>query len=651
LCAALALGCGGGKSGDPGDAAADAPADEGEDPVVDTVADPDAEETTGDPLEDPAEEDVPDPGPAAVLTYLGRYEHQDDGPDHILGAALFGADHLLVTSANGVAVVERAAVEAGTVTAHVGKYMTDTSATSNLDGAPTGSHYFPRFFSAAVSGSTAYVTTRYDGLYVFDVGGTGTSWSVALADVHLRSREFTEGVDVVGDRLYLAHHADGIEVMDIGADPQAPATVDTLADPFVDAWGISADADGKVWVADGAGGVKLARLISGELSFITGDTVTTSPGTALDVAVQGDWVVAAMGGQGIAVYEEWTASQRNTYELPGVCVDVEPMGEDRFAVACREWVHVVDVTALGIARVAASARLHRRLDGGGAGVHVASRVTAAGDVLFVSGWDHLDAYRIDTEGTAPDIQLSGQRAHFGDPPGFRAFDVRNAGFGTLTIDSLQCDEASLSCEVDSSTVAPGESTVLRIVSDGSGTNVESVVRVHSDDPDEPVLPVFVFVALDDFVDPLSTAPDFTADTSLHDPDAGTFTDGSLTLSDFDTAGEVVHLFVFGTWSPASLPEVAALHGDIHAALPAGAEALLLDQGEPVATVRHVIEKTYLPLTVAHDEDGTIGGDLYDQPATGLPFGRSYVVDSESIVTRVGASYEPAAVLEAVEEAL
>ncbi len=650
LCAVLACGCGA-KTRHETDADAGIDATEDAADVPGDVDAPDGEDLPTDSIEDVAGDDAPLPGPEWMLEYLGRYEHQDDGPDHILGAAGLDADTLVVASATGVAVVDAAAVRAGTVTAHLGKYLIDTSRASNLDGAPAGSTYFPKFFDVAVSGTTVYAATRYDGLYVFDVSGSGSARTVTEVGTHMRPREFTESVKVLGDLMFLAHHADGIEVMDIGTDPQTPTSIATTQDHVVDAWGVAADEDGKVWVADGAGGVKLFRLTSGVLSYITGDTATTSPGTALDVAVENQWVVAAMGGKGISVYEEWTAAQRNTYPLPGVCVDVEPLGDGRFAVACRDWLHVVKIDTLGISSVMASARLHHRLEGTDVSVHLGSRVAMVGDVLFVSGWDHLDAYRLVSEGTDPDIQVSGQRAQFGAPPGNRTFTIGNAGFGTLHVSSVECAEASLTCTVDGATVPPGSSTTLRIVFDASAADVQALVRIASDDPDEPIVPLLVFAALASSVDPLEAAPDFTAATSQFATSTGTFTDGSITLSDLDTAGVAAHFAIFGSWCPACLPAVAAMVSDVDADLPVGAAFFLVDQGEPTATIRHVMEKVYLPVLVAHDTDGSIGHDLYDQPRVGLPFSRSYVVDSTSLVTAVFTAYDPAAVNQAIDDSL
>lgn len=543
----LALGCGGKSKSDGDTDTGDAPDTTDLDDGVEGDGGPDVPE---DPVsEDMVEDDSTTPPPEHVLKYLGRYEHQADGPDHLMGSAILDAGPLVVASATGVAVVDRTAIEAGTVSTHMGKYLVDTSTASNLDDAPTGSTYFPKFFNVATRSTTAYVTTRFDGLWIFDVTGSGTSWSVSETRRHMRAREFTESVQVVGDNLFLTHHADGIEVMDLSSDPTDPTSIDTLGDPLVDSWGISAQPDGKIWVADGAGGVKYVRFESGTLSHVTGDTVTTAPGTVFDVAVIDTWVIAAVGGQGITVYEEWTAAQRRTFDLDGVCVDVEPMGGNRFTVACRGWVHVLEMDSLGIATLLASARLHRRAATSGTSVHIGSQVTADGDTLYVSGWDHVDVYEFmatDPDSDA-DIQLSGQRAHFGHVGTTAYFLVSNAGQGTLSISSVDCADAAITCPIDSTSIAPGGHTTLRVIYDGSGTDVQAAVRINSNDPDDPEVPILVFAQLAGNVDPLETAPDFTGTATLRDYTADTFTDSTLTLSDFDTAGEVVHFAIFGSW--------------------------------------------------------------------------------------------------------
>jgi hypothetical protein len=216
---------------------------------------------------------------------------------------------------------------------------------------------------------------------------------------------------------------------------------------------------------------------------------------------------------------------------------------------------------------------------------------------------------------------------------------------------VDCPEPSVACDLGSASVAQGSATTITLTFDASATDVQEIVLVHSNDPDDPVLPVSVFAALGGTVDPLEAAPDFTGATVTRDYAAGTFTDGTVHLDDYVVADQVVHFAIFGSWSPDCLPEIAAMAGDVAPDLPGGAFFFLVDQGDPAATVRHVLEKTRIPTTVFLDEDETVGVYLYAQPGVGLPFSRYYVIDIDGYVMYVSASYDPWAALAAVEAAL
>ncbi len=653
--AAIAWGCGGKThSGEDADATADGDGD-GSDlaETADSTDEGDASDVPGDEAGDAVEEDVPPPPPAWVLEYLGRYDRQAEDTDDLLGTAILDADTLLVASGSGLAVVDRAAIESGTVSAPSARFLVDASETSSLDGAPAGAPYVPRFFHVDASGSHAYASTRYDGLWILDVTGSGSSWTLAEAGRHVRAREFTEGVQVLGTRLWLAHHADGIEVMDL-ADPVSPVQIAAVTDPLVDVWGMEAQADGKVWVADGAGGVKLLRLVGTTLSYVTGDSVTTAPGTVFDVAALGNWVVAASGGRGITVYEEWTAAQRASYPVAGVCTDVEPLDGSRAAVSCGGWVHVVEVNSLGILHVVASARMHRRDRGPGEsmGRHLALGVTADGDVLYVAGLDHVDAYRFveDDPDLDADVQASGQTARFGAAPGAATFEIANAGQGTLEVSSVDCPEPSLTCALGSTSVLPGGATTLTITFDGSATGVQSVVSLLSNDPDDGVLPFNAIAAVTGVVDPLEQAPDFTGATVSRDYASDAFTDGTFHLDDYAVADQVVHFAIFSTWCPACLPAIAAMGSDVQPDMPANSVFLLIADGDPDPTVRHVLEKIRVPILTFLDTDGAVSAQ-YGQPSGDLPVMSSYVLDRDGYVMDVFTAYDPEAALSAIDDAL
>ncbi|MBW2264388.1 MAG: hypothetical protein JRG91_20680, partial [Deltaproteobacteria bacterium] len=120
----LAAGCGDKPKNEQDGDASDVP--DGAD-AVDAAEGLDGEDVPGDMASEDAEEDgeLPTP-PAHVLKYLGRYEHQDDGADHLMGTAILDAGPLVVASGSGVAVVDRGVLTTGTLSSHMGKYLVDT---------------------------------------------------------------------------------------------------------------------------------------------------------------------------------------------------------------------------------------------------------------------------------------------------------------------------------------------------------------------------------------------------------------------------------------------------------------------------------------------------------------------------------------------
>ena len=211
-----------------------------------------------------------------------------------------------MASVTGLSIVERESVKSGIVESPFSKYSIDrANEPSNLDGTPLETQWAPKFYEVIGSGPYLYVASRWDGLWIFRLEDNGEINEVRRL---LRPREFTESVKILNDKMFLTHHADGIEVLDL-ADPSSPQTLAILAEGFVDAWGIAPEADGSVWVADGAGGLKLARWNGTSLTHVTGETLETSPGVIQDVAVVGNWVVGAVAGQGVAVYNKSTATR------------------------------------------------------------------------------------------------------------------------------------------------------------------------------------------------------------------------------------------------------------------------------------------------------------------------------------------------------
>jgi hypothetical protein len=184
--------------------------------------------------------------------------------------------------------------------------------------------------------------------------------------------------------------------------------------------------------------------------------------------------------------------------------------------------------------------------------------------------------------------------------------------------------------------------------------MQTLARINSNDPDDPVVPIVVHAALDSMPDPHEAAPGFTGSATERDYTTDTFTDSTVTLSDFAAAGEAVGFMIVGSWSPESLPSLVAMVGDIEDELPTGASFFAVDQGEASGTIRHVLEKTYVPLTVVIDTDGSISETLYSLPDSGLPFDRGFVFEQITFspyVTDTYDRYEPVDMLDDIGDAL
>ncbi|HZQ21532.1 MAG TPA: hypothetical protein VFA89_01930 [Terriglobales bacterium] len=510
----------------------------------------------------------PDKGSSYGLNWLGSFEHAPNRPDHLMSATIFDADRLIVASANRMIVIGRTPVNM--VLPQLAEIKTDTKLLSNLDGA-TGSHYFHKFYNSAVYGNYVYATTRYDPIYAFQVTGTGTGTAIQKKWMAPKSRIFTENVQVVNGKLFVVHHADGLEVLSL-ANPSSPTTIASLG--LTDSWGLAVRRDGNILVADGAAGVQWVQYdnTTNTLTRMGGETVGTSPGVVFDVAFVGiNTALAAVSGGGLGIYyfnptdpdPNHRLVRTGTLSLPGSCVDVEPMGANLAAVACRSWVHVVSLnSSTGSATVIASSKRQRRLGKPPwpdiASTNLASHVTVTGDKIYVTAWDHVDMYQLVSNVNIPDIRLSGHRVHFGSTAGSATVSVANGGSATLTITAVnQSISPHVFCSLDSMTIAPGAMATLTVSYDGLASIQDDLgCSIESNDVDDGAgakssLSMPIYAAMPTFVDPDGSPPEFRGNTLLRDYSTNTVTTSSFDLATYldprQTGDQVVHFAIWGSW--------------------------------------------------------------------------------------------------------
>jgi hypothetical protein len=510
----------------------------------------------------------PDKGSSYGLNWLGSYEHVANAPDHLMSATIFDADRLIVTSANRMIVVGRTPVNR--VLPQFAEILTDHTLPSNLDGA-NGPHYFHKFYNAAVYGSYVYAATRYDPLYGFQVSGTGTGTLIQKKWMAAKSRIFTENLQVMNNRLFVVHHADGIEVLSL-TNPSSPTSIATLG--LTDSWGLTVRRDGNILVADGAAGVQWVQYnnTTRTLTRMGGETLETSPGAVFDVAFVGiNTALAAAGGTGLAIYYFNPADpgpnhrlvRTGTLSLPGSCVDVEPMGTNLAVVACRTWVHVVSLnSSTGVVTTIASAKMQRRLGRPPwpdfPSTNLASHVTVSGDKIYVAAWDHVDLYQLVSSPSIPDIRLSEHRVHFGNTAGSATVSVANGGSATLTITAVkQSTSPDVFCSLDSMTIAPGATATLTVTYGGVASVQDNVgCSIESNDPDDGAfakssIGIPIFANMPTYVDPGETPPEFNGNAMLRDYSIGVVTSAPFDLASYldptKTGDQVVHFAIWGSW--------------------------------------------------------------------------------------------------------
>ncbi len=84
-------------------------------------------------------------------------------------------------------------------------------------------------------------------------------------------------------------------------------------------------------------------------------------------------------------------------------------------------------------------------------------------------------------------------------------------------------------------------------------------------------------------------------------------------------------------------------------------ALILNEGgqfdEDLDWVENIWDHFYLRGSIIWDEDHYISQTFYDQPHTGLPFGRSFIIDQDGNAVTTSFGYNPTGVIDKIYELL
>ena len=78
---------------------------------------------------------------------------------------------------------------------------------------------------------------------------------------------------------------------------------------------------------------------------------------------------------------------------------------------------------------------------------------------------------------------------------------------------------------------------------------------------------------------------------------------------------------------------------------------IMNQAEPRAVVETFWRNIYLRGQLIYDQAGEIAGRAYDQPETGVPFGRSFVIGGDQVVELPLFGYDPDLIIRTIDSLL
>ncbi len=305
--------------------------------------------------------------------------------------------------------------------------------------------------------------------------------------------ENLEGMEVHGDLLVVAAHADGILVLARNADGSLSHR-SRMTEGLDNPWSVRSGPGDLVYVANGPSGIAVV-----DLSDPTAPTVVSTldlPGTTKDIDIDGDRLFAALGSAGVALVslEDPESPQLiETEETPGSALAVG-FGDTAEALFVSDWndLRVFDLVERNDLVLAG----REPLTYGSAATTRSLGLEARGDVMFSSNWTEMVSYRYHPDLRAPDLFVTPDRLGLPDTePGDMTWDVvsvQNHGTVDLVFEDFDADNGLNVVDLPD-VLAPGETTSARIEwTPGSTAAFRGEIRFETNDPDQPDLPMGVF---------------------------------------------------------------------------------------------------------------------------------------------------------------
>jgi hypothetical protein len=287
------------------------------------------------------------------------------------------------------------------------------------------------------------------------------------------------GARQLGESLVVSSHLGELVVYDLtsttGMDLTELGRVDGLGNP----WNHVIQ-NNIAYVADNTLGLVVVDLENLQAPSIV--TEIETPGGVQDVAVLGDYLYAAQGGAGIEVFS--LAEPRDPVSVAildaGSSVISVSLTETSLWATSHEGVHLWDVTD-PTDPISVSFEPTEEW---------AMHVDAMGSTAYVADWSRVVIMDADTSILAPYLDLDKNELYFYEGTQDAQISLTNRGNTDLLLSGLSIDDPRFSVALtEQTTIGPMESLVLDIAFEDDGAEVDTVLCLATNDPNQPIIEV------------------------------------------------------------------------------------------------------------------------------------------------------------------
>ena len=352
---------------------------------------------------------------------------------------------------------------------------------------------------------TVVTVHRDRGLYVLDTSDVSEPTLVTTVPFDFAG---IEGMAYDAPYLYVTSRTEGLLVFDVSepSDPEELAAVEGIATT----WELAEVADGWTYAADND--LELVPIdLSDPTSPVLGTPVDLG-GAVLHVERLGDLLLASVGYVGLVVLSlEDPAAPEVLSTSPTGGTVLMAAGDGDLAV-------VVDHEAISAFDISDPTRpvLLGREDT----EQFALAVELDGTQAWVGDWNLFSGFAIAPDVVAGDLDASSDELLFSLEGEVDIVTLSNRGAGPLTLSSVSVDDDTVQLEVSDTVIAPGDDALLRITwtpAEGVPPTLDATVCISTDDPDESTYQIALTIG-DDSGPVGMEAPDFTLedlDGELH----------------------------------------------------------------------------------------------------------------------------------------